>query len=562
MKAKKESSKGEAMSGVLPKRCRGVLWQLVLVALLPVFWGITSDRAAKAEESAGAQVRYYLDEATGDDNNSGTAAAQAWKTLAKVNSGQYGPGDAILIKAGTRYTGQLAPKGSGEKVRPIIVDQYGEGPKPRIDAAGSYKEALLLRNQDYWQVNNLELTNKGEQEQRYRYGVRVSAWDYGVMKGIELRNLYIHDVNGSNVKEDHAEGHGILWEMGGEEKSRFDGLVIEGCHLVRTDRNAIGGFCGYPSREFGPFGEKGKGWAGSTGVIVRGNLLEDFGGDGIKTWGCDGCLVEYNRAYKGRQRSKDYAAGIWPWACTNTLIQFNEVSGMKGTMDGQSFDSDGFCRNTIFQYNYSHDNDGGFMLICCDNWGTIIRYNISQNDKERLFHISHRWENTGWKNTRIYHNVFYIGPGEDVLGVLYTAGVLEDVSFCNNIFYADGKMIMLGLRGQDKDDGTFAYQAGAPPGQKAEEIFSHNAYFGNISEIPHDPGAINDDPRLVNPGGGGKGMKTLEGYKLRQGSPGIQAGIEIQDKSVRDFWGNPVKAGTKPDIGVHAYSGKYGNGEK
>jgi hypothetical protein len=538
------------MLEVFKKRCGMLLLSLMLVLV-----GVTTDRAVQAEDSAGPGVSYYVDGAAGDDENSGKSAGQAWQTLVRVNRQEYGAGERILIKAGTRYVGQLAPKGSGEKGKPIIVDKYGEGARPRIDAEGKHKEALLLRNQDYWQVNNLELTNKGAQEQPYRYGVRVSAWDYGVMKGIELKNLYVHDVNGSNVKN-RGEGHGILWEMGGRKQSRIDGLLIEGCHLVRTDRNGICGFSAYPAGKFGPFGKEGESWKGSTNVVIRNNLLEDFGGDGIKPWGCEGCVVEYNRLYKGRQRCKDYAAGIWPWACTDTVIQFNEVSEMKGTKDGQSFDSDGFCVNTVFQYNYSHDNDGGFMLICGRNTGTIIRYNISQNDKERLFHIAHSWDKTGRKNTEVYNNVFYVGQKEKVLGVLYTSGTMEDVFFRNNIFYADGDMVMWGLRGKGKGEGTFEFKAGGQEG-KADDSFTNNVFFGKISHIPDDPGAIKEDPLLIKAGGGSKGVKTLEGYKLRQGSPCIRAGIEIRENGGRDFWGNPVKAGRKPDIGVHAYSGNY-----
>jgi len=86
----------------------------------------------------------------------------------------------------------------------------------------------------------------------------------------------------------------------------------------------------------------------------------------------------------------------------NTLIQFNEVSGVKGMKDGQAFDSDAYTSNTTFQYNYTHDNDGGFMLVCCfENKGTVIRYNISQNDRTRLFHMAGSNE-----DVRIYNNVF------------------------------------------------------------------------------------------------------------------------------------------------------------
>ena len=37
-------------------------------------------------------------------------------------------------------------------------------------------------------------------------------------------------------------------------------------------------------------------------------------------------------------------------------------SGLKGTKDGQAFDTDGYCHNTLFQYNYSHDNDDGTFI--------------------------------------------------------------------------------------------------------------------------------------------------------------------------------------------------------
>jgi len=93
--------------------------------------------------------------------------------------------------------------------------------------------------------------------------------------------------------------------------------------------------------------------ARSLGVIIRGNVLEDIGGDGIKPWGSNGALVEHNIVRGGRMRCEDAAAGIWPWDCDDPVIQFNEVCGMHGIGDGQGFDSDFLCRRSIFQYNYS-----------------------------------------------------------------------------------------------------------------------------------------------------------------------------------------------------------------
>ena len=308
---------------------------------------------------------YYVDSSNGNDRNAGITRATAWKSLDKVNNATFSPGDKILFKAGAHFTGQLHPRGTGTETSPIIIDVYGKGEKPLISAQGRFREALLLENQDYWEVNNLQLTNTGPTREPFRYGVRVRSWDHGRMRHIQLKNLFVHDVNGSLVKKDKGEGHGIVWENGGDRvKSRFDGLLIEGCQLARTDRNGICGYTPYPSPDR---------TNRNLNVVIRNNLLEDIGGDGIKVWGCQGALVERNVIRGARRRCDDYAAGIWPWASDDTLFQFNEVSGVKGTKDGEAFDSDAYCKGSTYQYNYSHDNDGGFMLICCaDNTDTVI----------------------------------------------------------------------------------------------------------------------------------------------------------------------------------------------
>lgn len=42
------------------------------------------------------------------------------------------------------------------------------------------------------------------------------------------------------------------------------------------------------------------------------------------------------------------------------------------------------------QYNYSHNNEGGFMLIMggYPHTGATIRYNISQNDRDKAFEFA------------------------------------------------------------------------------------------------------------------------------------------------------------------------------
>jgi len=483
---------------------------------------------------------YYVDGAAGDDSRSGLSESSAWKSLDKVNTTVFKPGEKILFKAGTSYRGQLHPQGSGTEKGPIVIDLYGQGEKPLIAAGGAFHEALLLKNQEYWEVNNLQLTNTGTARETVRYGVRVMSWDYGTVHHIHLKNLDVRDVNGSNVKGDETEGDGILWQNGGDKvKSRFDDLLIEGCHLVRTDRNGICGFVPYEK-------DPGK-WFPSLNVAVRNNLLEDIGGDAIKVEGSDGALVEHNTVRGARRRCDDYAAGIWPWASDNTVIQFNEVSGMKGTKDGEAFDADGFCTNTIIQYNYSHDNEGGFQLICCtDSIKTTVRYNISRNDHTRLFHMG-----GPIRDIAIYNNLFYIGKGIDIDLFLWEGGRepwADNATVSNNIFYADGMgRNSAAVRRRHVDDGTFVKRAGV--GRATRIVFQNNVFYGNFKDVPAAWMALRFDPLLKQPGIGGDGFQSLAGTQLQNGSKAIGAGVPIPENGGRDFWGNKVPQATRPSIG-------------
>jgi hypothetical protein len=528
-----------------------LLGLLLCVAVLIAFFAYSGGnkpglKPEKTLAHSPGNTTYYVDSAGGNDERDGSTPENAWKTLDRVNGVLFAPGDRILLRAGSRFSGQLAPWGSGNEGAPIVVDRYGAGGKPRIDAGARFHEALLLENQEYWEVNNLELTNQGWLRRGYRYGVRVAAWDFGTMHHIHLKNLLVRDVNGS-VRKGRAEGQGILWENGGKKKpSRFDDLLIEGCHLLRTDRNGI---CGYSENS------DRQNWFPSLRVVIRGNLLEDIGGDGIKPWGCDGVLVEHNRLDGANRRAPDYSAGLWPWSCDNAVFQFNEVSGVHGTRDGQAFDSDGNCRNAVFQYNYSHDNDGGFLLICDDgawaapgsagNVHTVVRYNISQNDGARTFHL------TGpVKDVWIYNNVFYVGPGLDVPLFLFTDyhGWADGVHVANNIFYAAGTF-RYGQGVSKHLDGSYETAPGF--GESTNVQFEDNVYFGHHVNPPEDSMALQVDPLLVNPGSGRRSLGSLEGYKLKESSPCIRAGVPIAENGGRDFWGNKVREGEKPAIGAH-----------
>lgn len=468
---------------------------------------------------------YYVDAASGNDSNSGKSPSKAWASLQKVNQIIFKPGDKILFKSGTVYYGQLELKGSGIKEKPILMDRYGSGRKPAIHGKGEKLHTVLLNNVEYWEIRNLEITNTGKERAANRRGVIIRAENFGDCHHIILDSLEIHHVNGSLVKKDGGGG-AILWQNLGEKiPTRFVDLIIQNSYLHHTGRNGINSK-GNTSRDK---------WFPSTGVIIRNNVLENIPGDGIVPIGCEGAIIENNvlRDFPDILSHEEAAAGIWPWSSDNTLIQYNEVSGHKAKWDGQGFDSDYNCIGTIIQYNYSHDNYGGFLLICNNGFtfksrgnigtkNTIIRHNISINDGIRpyptqrkgdfspIFHITGPTE-----NTTIHNNVIILPKktldntivNMDNWGNLWPANTL----FENNIFYTD-------------TTGRFLF------GEDTGTQFNSNNYYGTIEDLPKDLNAIFNKPNFINENARGNGFETLKNFMLQKNDSLLKRNIGTSNK--------------------------------
>jgi hypothetical protein len=101
---------------------------------------------------------YYVDNLAGNDANDGLTPETAWQSLDRINATVFEPGDRIRLNAGGTWAGQFAPQGSGMDGAPIVIDMYGTGDKPRIDGNGVFA-TVSLTNQQYWEINNLEITN-------------------------------------------------------------------------------------------------------------------------------------------------------------------------------------------------------------------------------------------------------------------------------------------------------------------------------------------------------------------------------------------------------------------
>jgi parallel beta-helix repeat protein len=77
--------------------------------------------------------KYYISNVSGNDANTGTTPATAWKTITRLNSftGLL-PGDAILFNRGQTFYGSIMVNSSGSPGNPILFGAYGTGASPVI----------------------------------------------------------------------------------------------------------------------------------------------------------------------------------------------------------------------------------------------------------------------------------------------------------------------------------------------------------------------------------------------------------------------------------------------
>ena len=492
-------------------------------------------------EDRPAPISYYVDSAGGNDSNAGTNANAAWKTLAKVNANTFKSGDNIFLKAGSAWSGQLHPLGSGDYNGQITVDMYGSGPKPVINAGGIAGGALYLLNQQYWSVNNLELSNYGSTNIAKKQGILIKNDCVGTLSGIYVRNCFIHDVNG--VMEGYVDGKvsgGIVFYVTCSDTnvpSKWNDVRIENNTISNVVREGILLQSLWVNKPQDP----NTYWAGlgpyypSTHIRIASNILQRIGGDGIIPWAVNGAVVEYNLVRQANFNTPGQGhAGIWPYICENIIFQYNEVCETKTKYDGMAFDFDNSNQNCIYQYNYSHDNEGGFLNMCSGGNanGNIARYNLSQNDGclagSRVFTIY----GPGNHNYSVYNNTIYVSRNNPVVFQDDGGGSSgSTIAFYNNIVINDGT-------------GALYAPAGC--------VFDYNLFFGH-GYVASDLHRLTLNPQLVGAGSASNGLPSVAGYKLMTNSPALRAGLFMPNNGGFDYWGNAVSATAKPNIG--AYNG-------
>ena len=354
--------------------------------------------------------------------------------------------------------------------------------------------------------------------------------------------------------------------------TQINDIRVTNCEIYDVGRTGINFLTPWSFRtdeKWGPFnyGTRGYEYLPYEDFYMANNYIHDVDGDGTIIDNCANAVAEYNLVTRCCLRPATEgggaAVGLFNWNSDDTIFQFNEVydirpgSGASASNDSQGIEIDALNDRTWVQYNYVHDNTGGFMMLCnvSDNYRSfdgIVRYNISQNDyahpRQGLFDIYSA--NYG---TEIYNNTFYLTERtlKDNQMFLFSAvGSYDTMKFYNNIFYYDGETP---VAANTFGDGAIDWQS--------------NIFYG-ITNLPVNDNAgapnMNVDPMVKNIGKGGTGVAAdvvgaeqnekidwvdLSCYELKANSPAVNAGVLVENNGGRDYFGNKV-AGI-PDIGAY-----------
>lgn len=414
---------------------------------------------------------FYLDCGSSDATGSGASAQSPWNRLEQLNATGFAPDDTIYLKRGTVCHGTLAPKGSGTEGTPIRLTAYGEGPRPKVVAEASAEESLRLFNQQYWDIDSLDLAGGRI------YGIFISG-NKGILHHIHLSNLAVHDVLGNEKMKSKDTGLVVL--SSGSVDQHFDDVLVDGVSAWNTHQwmgiEVGGGNLGFPPES-----------AWNTNVVIRNSTVHDVQGDGIVLFRVRGGKIENSIAWNtGMQITETIGTpnAIWTWMCDACTVVGNEayLTDSPG-VDGGAFDIDyGNTKNSVLD-NYGHDTQGycvavfgaGFVTrqstvrgnLCIDN-GRSPRMAKYQG---AIFLLS--WNGGSIDGLTMEDNTIYWDPYENAPALLNEGNIKAGTAvFRNNTIDSTASWMVDSNTGLSFADNHYGYfGAGIPEWRYGKQRF-------------------------------------------------------------------------------------------
>lgn len=421
---------------------------------------------------------YHLDSRAGDDRQGDGSVAQPWRTLGRVDRVALAAGDRVLLRADRVWTDQsLDVTASGTPEKPIVIGRYGDGADPLINFGNTSNPrgeawGVRLRNCSFVEVEHLSVTSGRFADSKLRNGIWVLAEGAAhPLRHIHLKSIKVYEVFGNSRRTGGINFH--VRGSGSDPESTFDDVLIDSCTV---DNVADTGIQLMTDALLPPTTWKHQ-YDAFTRVVIRGCRVINVHRDGILVRASPGALLEHNVVgHAGYLRGDlslmpylphvDVIAALWPYYCDRVLMRFNEAYGTRLLRaDGQAWDFDVGVTNSVYEYNYSHDNEGGVLLVMHQTANNIFRHNLSVNDRGPLMDLQ-------GDGTQVCDNTFYRG-----------AGIAATAWFC-------GQM-RLGPRTVVYRRNVFVNLAGAPYFKSTAAVYEGNTFAGRHPDSePADPKKI------------------------------------------------------------------------
>ncbi len=496
-------------------------------------------------------ANYYIKN-TGNDNSNGLSDKTAWRTIAKVNSFKFKPGDNIYFKRGDLWREQLNFPSSGSQTQPVTIDAYGNGNAPIINAANiitSWTEnttnvwaANYSPNSTSWNsivvaVNGVlynlvnSISNLNSENEFYIDGTSnpLSIYIYSktdpnaslVEASSRQYGIYLDSkqyINIKNIDCRYASYAGI--RLNGPQPNGY--CFIDSCNLYANRQDGIIMYNGHNNNTIS-------------------NCVADYNGNGFYSNIADentfsNNVASHNIHYTNGVYTDGHGFGIYKG--NDCIVENCEASDNYSNLN---FDGANGANSITIRYNYFHNSQshtGGIIIGNVASGGLVnIYYNLLTNnggsDNGAGFGVDTQiGGKLNFLNNTIYQNAF----GE---GCIYFVNA-DNCTIKNNILAnlrSFGYCLIIGKGNINSDYNQFYLPNNNDIIQTGSTGYSSlSAWTSNSNQDSHSKSG---DPLFTNPG--------INDYILQKNSPSIIAGINVSlDK---DFNGMSIPE-YQPDIGA------------